>query len=155
MATGNLWNFQMAKQRKMIISFFDNSNTIINQKNSDIYLEHMKSYGSLKNGVLHSEKNKQIPFPVSACNCIKTLGRRKLFWHIFTICLVSFHAYTNSVANIWGSVKQPLMAYPQNRGKRIQDTIELEEQYKLPFWKAQPRFKCCFCKYLKSTFRKK
>ena len=55
MAAGNSSNFQIAKQCKMIISCFDNSNTIINLKISDIYVEHMKGYGSLKNGMLHSE----------------------------------------------------------------------------------------------------
>ena len=62
---------------------------------------------------------------------IITLSRRKIFWHDIT--LVSFYAYTNSLANIWGSViKQLLMAYPQNRGRRIQDTTELERQGQMP-----------------------
>ena len=108
---------------------FDNSNTKINLKNSDHYLEHMKSYGSLNNGMLHSEivvfkkyANFSLYLPVTA---IKTLSRKKNLAYFYNIILLSFHACTNTVAAIWGSVK--------HRGRRIQDTIELERQGQMPY----------------------
>ena len=82
------------------MSCFDNSKTVISLNNSNKYLEHTRSYGSLKNGMLHNENvvfKKQANNFSSICLYLPLnhLVEENFSGTFYDIILVSFPAYTN------------------------------------------------------------